>query len=72
MLAATIPWARLEVPLFCGFLERHLAVSVPGETTLRRDYLDECYTDVIREIKGAVQGQNVWIGLDETTDANGR
>ncbi len=68
LLAANIPWYKLQVPMFRQFLEEHCAVSIPDESTLRKTYLDSCYQDVLAKIKTKIQDQPIWFAIDETTD----
>ena len=38
-LAASIPWMKLDVPKFRGFLESNIGISLPDRTTLAKKYL---------------------------------
>ena len=40
-LAASIPWMKLDVPKFRGFLETNIGISVPDRTTLEKKHLGE-------------------------------
>ena len=42
-LATSIPWMKLDVPKFRGFLESNIRISMPDRTTLEKKYLGECY-----------------------------
>ena len=68
-LAASIPWMKLDVPKFYGFLESNIEISMPDRTTLEKKYLGECYQDAIREIQDSLEDKPIWVGVDETTDA---
>ncbi len=72
LLAANIPWCKLEIPMFRQFLEEQCAISIPDESTLIKSYLDTRYKDVLLKIKSNVQGQPIWIAVDETNDVEGR
>lgn len=39
LLAANIPWYKLQVPMILRFIEEHYAISIPDESTLRKTYL---------------------------------
>lgn len=46
LIAADIPWTKLNVPKFNAFLEKHCNRKIPNESTLRKNYLPECYKAV--------------------------
>ncbi len=46
MLAANIPWMKLEVPQLKEFLEKNIGIHIPSESTLRKKYMPECYDEV--------------------------
>lgn len=72
MLAANIPWTKLQNPRLRKFLEARCAISLPDESTLRKSYLDICYQDALHEIRAELKDQPIWISADETTDTEGR
>ncbi len=72
MLAANIPWYKLQVPKFRSFLEDNLGIKIPDQGSLRLKYLDLCFEDVSKEIEENLRGQPIWVSVDETTDAVGR
>ena len=39
-LAASIPWMKLDVPKFHGFLESNIWISMPDRTTLEKKFLN--------------------------------
>jgi len=71
-LAANIPWKKLEHPKLKGFLETNLGITIPSESTLRKNYAKDCFEDVMEKIRADLKGSPVWIGMDETSDALGR
>ena len=71
-LAANIPWIKLSNPQLRQFLERHMAVSLPDESTLRKKFMTGCYEEAMESIKNALKGKPVWVSVDSTTDAQGR
>ena len=71
-LAANIPWNKLRHPLVRDFLETNIGFTMPDETTLRRVHLPECYEDAVGEIRKDLEDSPLWMGVDETTDAQGR
>ncbi|XP_020295632.1 UPF0746 protein DDB_G0281095-like [Pseudomyrmex gracilis] len=46
--------------------------DIPDELTLRKHYLDECYNLAIENIQNNIGDNNIWISVDETTDATGQ
>jgi len=46
MLAANIPWSKLEVPQLREFLEKNIGISIPSEAMLRQKYMQGCYDEV--------------------------
>lgn len=48
ILAANIPWAKLDCPEFKSFLEKYCKKVVPNRTTLSKNYLPKCYDDTIK------------------------
>ncbi|KAJ8353378.1 hypothetical protein SKAU_G00209450 [Synaphobranchus kaupii] len=72
LIEADIPLEK--DPKFAAFLKRHCKQggSIPAAFHLRSDYLPELFPQYLQDIKEAVQGQAVYIIVDETTDACGR
>jgi hypothetical protein len=46
LVAANIPWAKLDCPQFKGFLEKYCDKHIPDRTTLSKTYLPKCYANV--------------------------
>jgi hypothetical protein len=40
VVAADIPWYKLQVPKFCSFFEKYCKRPVPDNSTLCKNYLD--------------------------------
>jgi len=72
LVAANIPWKKLQNTEFRQFLEKYTKKHIPDESTLRKTYLRPCYQNVISQIKNEVGDSYIWISVDETTDINGR
>lgn len=72
LLSANIPWYKLECKNFREFLQKYTKNQVPSESTLRKNYLDICYKQKIEFIRKEIGTSNIWVTVDETTDANGR
>jgi hypothetical protein len=71
-MAANIPWKKLENIKLKTFLETNLGITIPDESTIRKNYAADCYINVMDEIRSDLEGSPVWIGMDETTDVMGR
>jgi len=71
-LSANIPLTKLNIPIFRDFLHKHTKQIIPDESTLRKNYIDQCYTNTIIKIRDYVKNKNVWVSIDETTDVEGR
>ena len=72
LVAGNIPWNKLQVPEFKHFLQKYCNRNIPDESTLRKNYLDSCYLDVLENIRNDIGSSPVWISADGTTDAAGR
>lgn len=72
MASANIPFSKLNNPCFRGFLEKYTTCNIPDESTLRKLYLPRCYDDKLNKIKQSVQGNKIWVSIDESTDVEGR
>lgn len=70
--AADIPLYKLSNQPFRAFLEQYCGRRIPDESTLRKNYLQRCYQNVIEEIRSDLEDQYIWISIDESTDATGR
>ena len=50
LIAANIPWNSLNNPTFRNFLDKYCKHTIPSESTLRKNYLEDCYRSTIKEI----------------------
>lgn len=71
-VASNIPLNKLRNPKLKTFLETYTNKHIPDPSTIRRQYLTKCYTNVIQQIKLNISNQYVWISADETVDITGR
>jgi len=60
-VAANIPLNKLNNEHFRSFLSKYCNKTIPNESTLRKGYLDSCYTNTITKIRDAVNGQKIWV-----------
>ncbi|KAL4148242.1 hypothetical protein QTP88_002523 [Uroleucon formosanum] len=71
LLAANIPLAKLNNTNFRNFLEKNIKFKIPDESTLRKNYVEKCYLNTIRNIRHYVGDKKIWVSVDETTDVEG-
>jgi hypothetical protein len=71
-IAADIPLHKLQNPSLRKFLESNMNQTIPCESTLRKTYVDLSYDDAVANIRSQVGNHNIWISVDEATDATGR
>ncbi|XP_025408739.1 uncharacterized protein LOC112682378 [Sipha flava] len=71
-LSTNIPLTKLNIPTFRDFLHKHTKQIFTDESTLRKNYIDQCYTNTIIKIRDYVRNKNVWVSIDETTDVEER
>lgn len=57
---------------FKSFLELHIRRPIPDESTLRKNYLSQCYDNTIKMIRRKVQGKKIFVSIDETSDVENR
>ncbi|KAJ4450361.1 hypothetical protein ANN_01782 [Periplaneta americana] len=55
-----------------NFIEKYTEKQLPSESTLRKNYLPDCYADALNQIRKAVGNNKIWVSVDETTDETGR
>lgn len=71
-ISADIPLWKLENPILREFLKKYTNEQIPNESTLRKSYVADIYSIVMQNIRDEVKEKNIWISIDETTDAIGR
>ena len=72
LLAANIPIQKVEVPKFREFLEENIGFVMPSVNTIRQKYVPKVYENAFESIKKDLEGKNIWMSIDETTDKVGR
>lgn len=73
LVSSNIPFHKLNNPNFKNFLKKYCTNQhIPDESTIRKNYLDIIYKNVIEEIRKDVGESNIWISVDETIDQCGR
>lgn len=68
MLSANIPLNKLSNTHFKQFLIKYTIQNVPDQTILRKGNVNNCYQEVITEIRQKVVGKKIWVSIYETTD----
>jgi len=72
MVSADIPFNKLNNQCYREFLEKYTKQTIPGESTLRKNYLSNIYDQTIANIHNSISQQKIWISIDENTDVEGR
>lgn len=72
LLSANIPLKKINNVEFKSFLEKYTDEVIPDESTLRKNYLNDCFEETLTKIKSTFQDKKIWISIDETTDIEGR
>lgn len=52
-------------------MEKYTSKQTPDRFTLRKNYVSVCYDETIIKIKSYVENKNIWVSINETTDATG-
>ena len=71
-LAANIPLNKLNYPVLKDCLEKNIGLAIAGVDTFRQKYVPKSYEIAMEHIKEDLDGKNVWMSIDETTDSVGR
>ena len=71
-VAADIPLHKLQHPILRETLEKYIKLPIPDESTLRKHYVPKLYSDTINRIREEIGDSNIWVTMDEATDAKGR
>lgn len=72
MVAVNIPWRTLNNDTWKNFLAKYIDHLIPDESTLRKNYLDDCYNFAIKNIREDIADHYIWISVDETTNTVGQ
>ena len=52
--------------------DRYTTLDPLDESSLRKQYLPNCYEETLENIKSACENGKIWISVNETTDSSGR
>lgn len=52
-------------------MKKYTKKHIPDESTLRKNYLNQCYTDVLQNIREIIGSSYIFFSVDETTDPRG-
>ena len=72
LLACNIPIHKLEHPKLREFLEENIGLKMPSSSTVRQKYVPKSFENAMDSIKKDLEGKNIWLSIDETTDKVGR
>ncbi|KRY08676.1 hypothetical protein T12_12430 [Trichinella patagoniensis] len=65
-------WILENKSLRGGFLEKYTKQHIPSESSLRKNYIDNNFNNVMDRIGREVAYNKIWISIDETIDPVGR
>jgi len=71
-LSAGIPLKKLNNPSLKWFLKKHFGHTIDDESNIRKYSVPIVYKETIQKIKSKINGNPVYIILDETRDIYGR
>ncbi|KAL1229454.1 putative ankyrin repeat protein [Trichinella spiralis] len=69
---ARIPLWILGNKSLRGFLEKYTKQHIPSESSLRKNYIDNNFNNVMDGIRRKVAYNKIWVSVDETIDPVGR
>jgi len=72
LILSDIPLFKLKNIAFKNVLEKYTGHKIPDENTLRKNYVNGVYEETISKIRNKIGDGPIWVGMDETTDAEGR
>lgn len=72
ILGASIPFHKVNNPIFRNFLIKYTDKDIPKESTLRKNDLTDCHEETIKNIRNNLIGEKIFISIDEITDCKGR
>jgi hypothetical protein len=71
-VSADIPLFKINNPEVRNFLLKYTQTDPPDKSTLRKNYLPKCYEKTLKKIRVLCGKENIWVSIDEKTDASGR
>jgi len=71
-LKTNIPLEKLENSHLRSFFEKYINKDIPSVSTLRKTYVNDCYEDMMKEIRNEILNKKIWVSIDETKDIEGR
>jgi hypothetical protein len=71
-VSANISLFKINNPEVRNFLLKYTQTDPPDESTLRKNHLPKCYKETMNKIRVLCGKENIWVSIDETTDASGR
>ncbi|XP_003381038.1 hypothetical protein Tsp_07581 [Trichinella spiralis] len=65
---AGIPLWKLENKSLRGFLEKYTKQHIPSESSLRKNYIDKNFNNVMDRIRRKVAYNKTWVSINEMID----
>ncbi|PNF37718.1 hypothetical protein B7P43_G11455, partial [Cryptotermes secundus] len=69
-LVADIPLWKLTYPTLRNFIEKYTQCKVPDESTVRKNYVKQCYDLTIESIRDRIQDNFVWVSIEKKSTKN--
>jgi hypothetical protein len=63
-LAADIPLWKLTSPTLRNSIEEYTQCKVPDESTVRKNYVKQCYDLIIQNTRDKIQDNFVWVSIN--------
>jgi hypothetical protein len=70
-VSADIPLFKINNSKVRNFLPKYTQTDPPDESTLRKNYMPKCHEETLNKIRVLCGLENIWVSIDETTDASG-
>ena len=71
-VSANIPIWKLTNSTLRNFLEKYTTEPIPSESSIRKNYVGNCYEETMKRIRQDLEMELIWVSIDETTDSSGR
>lgn len=72
LVESDIPLSELNHPSVRSFFEKWTSMSIPDESTLRKNYMPKLSDESIRQLQARFEIQQIWVGIDEVCDKTNR
>lgn len=67
-ISANIPLNKLSIVKFLKCLEVYCGKDIPTESVLRKFYVDDCYSEIMKKIRQRVFDRKIWLSPNTMYD----